>query len=1318
MLFATYFKMPFRFTWICDLLQAIEDIECRDPPHLPDRKRTLLRTTIERWFRQHRKNIDQAETDGAALLSTLFPQARTDRVYSIKAPRLEKLVARCLNYRTEKVRELGAWKLPGRGDLGACLERIEKIHDSEPLPRGDVLTVEEVDRGLHDIASQVRFSSPAVQKHVSADLPQQILTHILLRIHSRDKKWFIRLFLKDYGRVVLDEQLVLGEFHFLLPPLLKFQNDFTAAMMLLREPLARYHAKPDPLSQKLMLEQAALHLKPKVDVKIGRPTWYKARSMQNCLQMVGDATWVIERKYDGEFCEIHVDLTKEDRIQIFSKNGKDATRDRKDLLPAIKESLRIDTAECQFNSKCILLGEMVVFNQVENKVMDFDKIRKHVSRSGSFLGTDKDSQPHPYENLMIFYFDILLVDDEITMTLPHSRRRKRLSEIITKIDGRAKTVEWKPLDFSEPAARKSMFHQFCAALLDRCEGLILKPNGPFFPLARDETGSWCRGFIKLKKDYMTDMGGSKDQADFAIVAASYDVHEAQKCRQRNLKWTNFYLGCLVDDDYSYQARPRFRIVAIIKATHCIPAKELDYLNQVGQFHCRDFDNDEAIEHFAIQFGKNPLPSVVFIEPLVVEVLGSGFEKPPNEDFHMLRHPRILKTHTDRSWEDCVTMQGLAQMAREAREAPSDGESEDIRQKVQYCMAKISRSRERNSLSSRQTATTPRSGGSYTTPLATLKSVGRTYSPGTPSPATVFKQSQGLQPSASSTASVKTPSPATAFMKANHTTLHPVTAIDFAEEATPVSQQSTQWTETIVTSPVSAKHIVRQPLPSISPPRRRLAVPDKVSNEVPSLGSRTRSQTYADIRKSPSQDSKNTTRPRQLQPHLLRRPVEELPAKVLTERCDCNKDIIVDEDMPEQVSFYEEREARSLHQQISGLRKQHMKENVFDGHKHKPSQGDPQPHEYSHSVHSSSVFARPRSTALLKGAMVHVSPQQRKDAENIIARQRALKMTFSTESTIEPEEFLSRPRSADASAFMLPPTFLPTPPKSSPKEPTHGEKTLAIASSRLPASPPSSSPLHTPTVITRSKENIPLQPKPRAIDKGAATGSHILTASPGRGLKRPATGSVDDFAIDAIPRKIPKWFSAVYGRPHLPPLISTNKENSDSSGSRTITTPVSANRYQSSTSGYTSALTTITVQPPAPFPLLPIPYNLTQTVIYLAPSLQLLGHPLRQTLTKHFTHHAPLVIDDIEHWRRGDVDDDGVPKRYDTQGSTVGESQAYSGYDKVVLVEPARRKECTETKRMVEGVIGASGGTEVVGMFDWRVFGGSGGGRRRDERRLR
>ncbi|KAL0259074.1 hypothetical protein SLS55_006579 [Diplodia seriata] len=1015
--------MPFRFTWICDLLQAIEDIECRDPPYLPDRKRSLLRTTIERWFRRHRKDIDHPNTDGAALLSTLFPHTRTDRVYSIKANRLEKLVARCLHFRTEKVKELGTWRLPGRGDLGECLERIDRIHDSEPLPRGDILTVEKVDCGLHDIASQVRFSSPAVQKHVSANVPQDILADILLRIHSRDKKWFVRLFLKDYGRAVLDENLVLSEFHFMLPSLLKFQNDYTAAMMLLKGPLALYHAKPDPLSQKLMLEQAAQHLKPKVGTKIGRPAWYKARSMKNCFQMAGDATWVIERKYDGEFCETHVDLDKQNPIQIFSKNGKDATRDRINLLPAISNSLRIGTAECQFNSKCILLGEMVVFNQLEKAVMDFDKIRKHVSRSGSFLGTDKDSQPHPYENLMIFYFDILLLDDEITMALPHSRRRKRLSQVVTKIEGRAKTVEWKPLDFSEPKAKKSLLYQFSAALYYRCEGLILKPDSPYFSLVSDETGSWCRGFIKLKQDYMTDMGGARDQADFAVVAASYDVHEAQKSRQRNLKFTNFYLGCLVDDNNSYQARPKFRIVAIITATHCIPPKELEYLNQIGQFHCEDYDEDEMDQRFSIQFGRHPRPSVVFTEPLVVEVLGSSFEKPPNEDFHMLRHPRVLRTHTDRSWEDCITMQGLAQIAREAREAPPDDESQDIRNKVQYFMSKLSRSQDISSLRSRQTTSTPQSGGTSTTPLATLKDVDRTYTSGT----------------ASSTASIKTPSPATALIKARSTAVRPMVAVDFAKEATPVSQQSTQWTETIVTSPDAARQPAPQTLPAISPPKRKPAAPFAVTTAPIGFNSGKRPQPQADTEGSPRRGGPNTTRRTQSQPYLPQNLVHESPVESLTGGCDSNEGTLVNEDAPEeQLSFYERREAISLHQQSNGLGGQKSMEDFSNRHETLRRVARPRVDPPSDIMDARSSVASARSrNAAVKNATVKTPLQQQKDAQDIIVRQRALKMTTSTEASREPEERLpSRTDSIYASAFMLPPIpmfdghSMPTPPTSS------------------------------------------------------------------------------------------------------------------------------------------------------------------------------------------------------------------------------------------------------------------------------------------------
>ncbi|KAH7042684.1 hypothetical protein B0J12DRAFT_673753, partial [Macrophomina phaseolina] len=1067
--------------------------------------------------------------------------------------------------------------------------------------------------------------------------------------------------LKDFGRAVVDDLLILTEFHFMLPPLLRFQNDFAAAMALLKGPLANYHAKPDHLSQKLLLEQAAQHLKPKVGVKIGRPTWYKARSIKNCLQMVGDGTWVIERKYDGEFCEIHVDLDREDEIQIFSKNGKDATQDRKNLIPAIRDSLKIGTPGCQFRSQCILLGEMVVFNQLQNDVADFDKIRKHVSRSGSFLGTDRDSQPHPYENLMIYYFDILLVDDEVTMALPHNRRRKRLSQIITKIDGRAKSVEWKVLDFSEGEAKKSLIYQFSVALTSRCEGLILKPNAAFFSLMGNHTGGWCKGFIKLKKDYMTDMGGARDVADFAVVAASYDVHEAQKSRFQNVRWTNFYLGCLVDDDDCYQQKPTFKIVTIVKASHCIPPKELEFLNQIGQFHGKNFDIDESLEQFTVIIGKNPQPTFVFTDPLVVEVLGSNFEKPHNENFYMLRHPRILRIHMDRSWEDCITMQGLADMAREAKEAPLEGGSQEARDQVSRFMEKINRARDqdRSSLVSRQT--TPRSAGTAMSPLATLKSV---------APDDVFYTPVRAPPlrnfSATSTASTKTPSPATALIRARRTTGRNSAVADFTKEVSPLSQPSTQWTETTVTPIASAKRSLRQLQPTISPPKRKIGVSDRVISEEVTLTTATEPRTRGSSEGSPCPGGQNTTRLRsaRLDPSG-QAGTEDILFVVGGPAIAKNVSIDCEDEAEEELSFYEEREALSMRQQCSELKKQQSKTVNSCRTIHS-------------SIHSTPLMAIPttlrRRHSSAKGLTSEASPkdlrnlfsQQMKDAEYILVKEHAFKVRDSTRTGAELGEIMAEQPMPEAAApaqpYALPPIpyvyyhLMHTPPKSSPNEPLSANNVQPPAPARLPNSPPTSYP--PPTTAISPTNTTPIKTSRRI-------------------LKRPR--AADDFDIGASPRKIPKWRSPVYGLPRLSlhplppaaapaPSVPAFRPNSNNHTRKQLLPPSS----------------------------LDLPYDLSATCIYVAPSLQHHTRLTHSLLTQHFT--VGALVFDLEDWRRGD----GVV--YESMGSTVGESQAFCGMRKVCLVEKGKEEEWKEVVMWVEDVLrGAGRAREEVGIFDWRVM---------------
>jgi DNA ligase-4 len=78
--------------------------------------------------------------------------------------------------------------------------------------------------------------------------------------------------------------------------------------------------------------------------------------------------------------------------------------------------------------------------------------------------------------------------------------------------------------------------------------------------------------------------------------------------------------------------------------------------------------------------------VAFREPFVVEVLGSGYDKPAHERFLMLRHPRVKKIHRDRTWRDTVCMEELRQMAEQDRGMPSpdlnpDGIAADVTARV-------------------------------------------------------------------------------------------------------------------------------------------------------------------------------------------------------------------------------------------------------------------------------------------------------------------------------------------------------------------------------------------------------------------------------------------------------------------------------------------------------------------------------------------------------------------------------------------------------------------------------------------------------------
>jgi DNA ligase 4 len=112
--------------------------------------------------------------------------------------------------------------------------------------------------------------------------------------------------------------------------------------------------------------------------------------------MVGQKRVSVERKYDGEYCQVHTDLRKKDHyIKIFSKSGRDSTDYRASLRAVITECLSIGILQCKFKRQCIFEDDLLVWHEEKQQIKPFHEIRNHIPRAGHYLGCAADSAVGP-----------------------------------------------------------------------------------------------------------------------------------------------------------------------------------------------------------------------------------------------------------------------------------------------------------------------------------------------------------------------------------------------------------------------------------------------------------------------------------------------------------------------------------------------------------------------------------------------------------------------------------------------------------------------------------------------------------------------------------------------------------------------------------------------------------------------------------------------------------------------------------------------------------------------------------------------------------
>jgi DNA ligase 4 len=407
--------MPLKYSLLCHLLNELERNreKSRYKSNITKSDTQIVRT----WFDQHSSIIPRKGREAVALLSCLFPHRRPDRLFELQERRLESIIGRALCLGMTRLRELQKWRDRDGADFASSVERVMFTTDSALQPDSSV-TVDWINEALDRTAARSSFSSPKLRADVQSRqaTPTDIesdLTNIFRRLRSLEAKWLVRMLLKSYSPIHVPEKIAMHRFHFLLPDLLGIQDSFEAAVELLRQPtIARIPARVAADTERLLRELAIDHVRPQIGTMVMRPEHDKARSIKHCSQLASPRRMSVERKYDGEYCQVHIDLSNGmGRIQIFSKSGKDSTSDREGLHPAIRKSLRLGTANCVIKQQCILEGELMVWNDSCYRLEPFYKIRKHVKRSGRFLGTLQDSPADLDEHLMIMFYDILLLDD-------------------------------------------------------------------------------------------------------------------------------------------------------------------------------------------------------------------------------------------------------------------------------------------------------------------------------------------------------------------------------------------------------------------------------------------------------------------------------------------------------------------------------------------------------------------------------------------------------------------------------------------------------------------------------------------------------------------------------------------------------------------------------------------------------------------------------------------------------------------------------------------------------------------------------------------
>lgn len=591
------------FLHLCTTLEKIQKSKLR-----PEKSK-ILRYFIEKWreFHSalHKDNPKTIDSFYPAMRLIVPPFERERMAYGIKESMLAKLYIDVLGLPKNgpEANKLLNYRAPttSQGEAGDFAGMAYFVLKKRCTSQGN-LSIKEV----NDFLDSVATSNATKQK----DLVKKSLLHLITQSSALEQKWLIRMILKDM-KLGISKETVLQVFHPDAAELYNVNTDLNKVCQQLHNPA-------------VSLSEVSIGL-----FSAFKPMLAAVANIRNVEKQMGNSTFYIETKLDGERIQLHKDG---DVYKYFSRNAFEYTQQfggsplEGSLTPYIHNVFKSNVVNC------ILDGEMMAYNPAADTFMQkgskFDIKR---------LMDDSELQT------CFCVFDVLLINDQKLGKETLKKRHELLQTVFTPVKGRLHLV---------PKAEARTMQEVVNALNDaidsREEGIMVKdPLSIYKPDKRGE------GWLKIKPEYVD---GLMDELDLLIVGGYWG-------KGRRGGMMSHFLCAVAEAPKPGEKPSVFHTLCRIGSGYTM--KELYDLGL------------KLTKHWKVYRKNNPPASIlcgtekpeVYIEPCnsviiqvkAAEIVGSDMYKTNCT----LRFPRIEKIRDDKEWHQCMTLAELDQFRSKA-----------------------------------------------------------------------------------------------------------------------------------------------------------------------------------------------------------------------------------------------------------------------------------------------------------------------------------------------------------------------------------------------------------------------------------------------------------------------------------------------------------------------------------------------------------------------------------------------------------------------------------------------------------------------------